>query len=662
METIMQKVSNFRLNDEEMSALVTQGMHVLESSGTNYNPHGYALRTLFNAWVSEKGWMVDLFKKSPNYVEGKYMIKLNEVDLQRPANKEGIRQFVRWAKDELENMFRKYQFTFGFFTVEEYNEMIRGTYYNMLFARDSESKTYKGHTYEYWKEDYNRIKANKMRAIDHISCISDYWVDDTVFHRYMHIRDIFNMLDDANNNDIDDRFIDAINTDIQAANMKSKVCKGSKWTKYIGKLCRELGLDKIVDIQTETYHANGETITRQADKGYNYHRALLGDSINPLNYKATLILSCNPIDYWTMSWGASWASCHDICKNGGRRGHNYEGIYSGGTEGYMLDDATFIVYTLMDDEWYETHRETHLPDEEKSKRQRCVFILGEDKLIENRVYPDDRDGGDAGLNAQFRNIVQKVIADLYETPNYWELRKGASACNEAVETVYAEGQDWSFHYADYVEYENGSVSYLRRINGNINTRKIQVGSEEIVCPSCGSWHSDSHEYITCDSCSDTCRCSYCNDPISDTDNAIYAADGDDIFCCECCAERAGYVWCEDTEDWRHEDNCCQDSRNGDWYYYTEDGVYAGDNWYHSVESAESDGWRYCDYDNEWEREWDTLEVGDTGEYFSTNIHDSYIETEDGWYFPDEAVAESYGYHETSDGSWTDEEEETEEAV
>lgn len=662
METIMQKVSNFRLTDEEMNTLVTQGIHVLESSGTNYNPNGYALRTLFRAWASEKGWMVDLFKKSPNYVEGKYMIKLNEVDLQRPINKDGIIQFCFWAKKEMVNLFRKYEFKFGFFTMEEYQKMLEDTRINYMQATMSISDTYNGHTSGYWKEDHDRMRYAIRKARNHCSIIDSYYVENSIYNRYNALGSIFCMLEEAYGNDISDGDINKINEYANKAQLKSKACRGSKWTKYIGKVCREIGLDKIVDIHTERHVADDHWVERNVDKGYNYHRALLGDSINPLNYKTTLILSCNPIDYWTMSWGASWASCHDICKNGGRRGHNYEGIYSAGTEGYMLDGSTFIVYTLMDDEWYKTHDEAHLPDEEKSKRQRCVFILGEDKLIQNRVYPDDRDGGDAGLNTQFRNIVQKVIADLYETPNYWELRKGGAACDEVVETVDAAGENWSFHYADYVEYENGSVSYLRRINGDINTKRIQVGSEEIVCPSCGSWHSDSHEYITCNSCIDRCKCSYCNDSIRDTIDAIYPVDSDDIYCCEYCARQAGYVYCEDTDDWRDLDCCSQDSRNGQWYYYTEDGVDIEDNWYHDGESAESDGWRYCNYDDEWEREDCTLELGDTCEYFSTNIHDDYIETKDGFYFPDEAVAASYGYHETSDGRWTDEDEETEGAV
>lgn len=665
METLMQKRSNFRLTESEMNALVTQGIHVLESSGTNYNPTTYGVKSVMSAWQYAKGWMVDLFKRSPNYVEGKYMIKLTETDLQRPTNAEAINQCANWFRRQLIRLWRKYEIKFGFFTYEEYVRMMHLCDNNKVMALIRQDKTYHGHTAQEWKEDYCRIRNNIKRAIETIDpCYidGDYRVSLKNYERYNAIDDIFRGMLNAPGNEIDDETVLYINELVEKAGIKSKVSKGGKWTKYIGKLCRELGIDKIVDIQEEHHVVNGEWVTRKADKGYNYYRALLGDSINPLHYKATLILSCNPIDYWTMSYGGTWASCHTIDKNGRRRGSNFSGCYSAGTQGYMSDDASFIVYTLYDDEWYRSHCEATLPDEEKSKMQRCVFIMGEDKLIENRIYPDDRDGGDKGLNAQFRNIVQKVIADLYETPNYWELRKGISACAEVTKTVYAEGQDWSFHYEDYTEYDNGSVSYLRRINGNLNHNIIEVGSSEIVCPSCGSWHSDDHEWITCCDCRYATKCERCGNAIdTDYDDYIFIDGRDIYFCCSECAERAGYVWCEDVEEWKDSDYCRYDDYCNAWYYDDSEGVDVGDYWYHNEETAINAGYVYCEYDDEWEHEKYVMEFGETGEYFSAEINDDYIVTVDGLYFPDRACAEGNGYHENADGEWTDEEE-TEEAV
>jgi hypothetical protein len=59
--------------------------------------------------------------------------------------------------------------------------------------------------------------------------------------------------------------------------------------------------------------------------------------------------------------------------------------------------------------------------------------------------------------------------------------------------------------------------------------------------------------------------------------------GDYFYCCEECAERAGYVRCDRCGRWEH----------------TDDAVFVDDNWYCDSECAERAGYGYDTYNEEW---------------------------------------------------------------
>ena len=182
--------------------------------------------------------------------------------------------------------------------------------------------------------------------------------------------------------------------------------------------------------------------------------------------------------------------------------HTYQGCYCGGTESYMLDESTIIVYTLPSDFDGE-----HPEYEDKIKR--CVFYLGEDKLIQSRVYPDGRDGGEASLAGDIRKAVQKTVSELWEAPNYWENKQGVRACESVIITK-------GVHYEDYSNYEDCNVSFMKRIDGYKNKKMIVVGHNPI-CPECGSVHK-TEENIFCGDCSeDKMICYECGTFVSSTE-------------------------------------------------------------------------------------------------------------------------------------------------
>lgn len=274
--------------------------------------------------------------------------------------------------------------------------------------------------------------------------------------------------------------------------------KGQKMSRVINKLLTYVGFNKLPD--------------------YNREFAKYADALNPLQITRHTILSVNPLDYLTMSFGNSWASCHTIDKENKRNMPNsYEGMYSSGTVSYMLDKPSMVFYTV--DASYNGNDFWHEP-----KINRQMFHWGEEKLVQGRLYPQDNDG-DNSVYTPYREIVQNIMSELFEFPNLWTVAKGTSAAGRYV-------CSYGTHYRDYDNYDNCTLS---RIKGSENEKYINVGHDPI-CIKCGNEH-DIQENISC--CARKVTCAECGCEI-DEDEARYI-DGeyycdDCSFWCDCCDE------------------------------------------------------------------------------------------------------------------------------
>lgn len=388
---------------------------------------------------------------------------------------------------------------------------------------------------------------------------------------------------------------------------------GMKWSRWINKLLKMWKLNTVVDIKTEIYTSqDGVVHERQRDYGYNYYFALLGDSINPLEIPhKTFCLSVNDIDFYTMSFGHDWASCHTIDK-GNRRGcdKTYEGQYSSGTMSYMLDRTTMIAYYVDEQNEPRSGRNGYhkygkdVPYELRDKEHRCVFSWENDKLYQGRVYPDGRDGGEEGIASQMREIVQQIFAECLKVSNIWKTEHGTIE----YPMIRSEGT----HYRDYECCSDSVLSFLRRINGKLNEEPIHIGHNPI-CPNCGEEHERT-EHVCCEDCwgdndiiCDRCGCSV------DEDDAI--AVGGNWYCCERCANGDGWYICEDDDEWHSEDELyyCDDDNayhledycqrcdgDGSYYHYVLDGVETEDgHWFHDEDTAIEEGYIYDAEANEW---------------------------------------------------------------
>ena len=310
---------------------------------------------------------------------------------------------------------------------------------------------------------------------------------------------------------------------------------GQKTSRVVNKICQYLGIDKV--------------------EGYNREFAKYADSLSPLTIKRHTVLSINPLDYLTMSFGNSWASCHTIDKTNRRNmPNNYSGCYSSGTISYMLDHSSMVLYTI--DAEYDGNEYWSEP-----KINRQMFHYGEEKLIQGRLYPQDNDRDSEGYRP-YRNIVQQIISEIYGFPNLWALKKGTNAISPYVVS-------YGTHYRDYTNYNNCTISTVK---GSENLAKVQIGASPI-CVNCGDRHMTSDNINCCKNgyvCAD-CGCSIHEDDVVWINGDPYCRGC--VHYCEYCEEyhrgretyirNYGYVCsycrdehffrCYECNEWIHED-------------------------------------------------------------------------------------------------------------
>ena len=291
--------------------------------------------------------------------------------------------------------------------------------------------------------------------------------------------------------------------EVNNLNEKYKLRANMKASKAIGKICREEGWDKFPE--------------------YNQKYAALCDCLSPIKVKRHTVISLNPLDYLLMSNGNSWTSCHYIGKY-----PSDSGCYSSGTISYMLDEHSFIFYTV--DASFDG-KDIEL----EPKLQRQVFGYNDEVLVQLRLYPSANDRGAEQIYEDIRAIVQKVIADCLEQPNIWVKSK------KQAEDVAKLGVEATC----YPDWRNGNsgrlctVSYFKERKNGEDFSKIVFGAEPI-CISCGQRHPYGENISCCENYDDYYICEHCGERIYEDD--VYWC-GDYSYCGDCVS------FCDECEEW-----------------------------------------------------------------------------------------------------------------
>ena len=578
------------------------------------------LQAIWDEFAKNKSGLAYLLSMHPKWNHEK-MAVVFENDFRRVRNARDVEKFVDWAYAKLEQYLEKGLVRINCCTFGEIKTAYR-KYDNIVdymiglrnigraWCEGHNSVTFEGMTYEEVMEEKERIMEikNIFASKNYVHYCDEYYNKD-VYNKYINGREFLELVRNFENHIADKEFAEKANKlaePFNYTNNKGKVkglgaVSGQKVSRIVSKFFKNYDFDKIKEMKEESYMAEGRydeagnyipahLVTTTRDYGWNKKFAEFADAINPLTIKRWTLISVNPIDYLTMSFGNGWASCHTIDKENLREADgNYSGCYCSGTLSYMLDKATLIMYTVHADY---TGNDFCLQD----KMNRCTFYLDEDKMVQGRLYPDGREADrETSMAGQFRAIMQKVIADAVKENNLWTVLKGTRECDRV--TV-----SYGTHYRDYTHYNDCNVSYLNRSESERNFKPIHIGHKPI-CPSCGKEHS-TEEWLTCHSCRDKIHtCAHCGAIVSEN-SGIFDEDTENWYCDDYCANAEDVYYCENVDSWHSDDSYIYtDDYTEEVFYddgWTDDTVHIEDHHYVSIENAEYDGWH--EIDGEWYNE------------------------------------------------------------
>lgn len=333
--------------------------------------------------------------------------------------------------------------------------------------------------------DYERV-GNVNAAHDLIYSLYPAYVGDDL---YGYLYDL------CNSTCVSSEKADEINNDVS---LQHPLHAGVKSTKAINQILVEHGIDGEMGTYIDGYGKE----RREYDRWF----AQLADTLSPMKITRHTLLSVHPCDYLHMSYGGkdngdAWRSCHSLD----------HGEYMTGCLSYMCDNVSMIFYTTSN-----TYSGDEFYNQRKINRQ--VYAYEKGTLLQSRLYPNY---GDTGMSANFRSIVQSIIATSSDIPNRWILKKGVNT------SITLTCED-STHYPDY-EYDdyNTNIAVLR----DHDPHPIVIGSVA-HCLDCCEPHTESNR-LRCMSCTAIGICAICGHPIQEGE-FYYTDENGNVFCEGCC--------------------------------------------------------------------------------------------------------------------------------
>ena len=261
--------------------------------------------------------------------------------------------------------------------------------------------------------------------------------------------------------------------------------------------------------------------------------AQFADELSAKRISFKLFVSINPAHFLTMSnpkcdgRGPTLTSCHSL--------NSTEYEYNVGCSGYARDDVSFIAFTASDP------RDPETLNNRKTTRQVFAYQPGNGVLMQSRLY--NTSGGTNGAQAEskvYRDLIQREISALEETPNLWQTGPWRGKYEHLVHVGEGFGG-----YADWT-YDG--------FEGKVSIRKDH---EDAPVPLYVGTYG---------------RCICCAKKIDAR-----------LYCDSCDEDRGGYSWyCDDCD-------CGIDDEDDLWYVYDSNG-----NERRVCESCRSDNYAYCD--------------------------------------------------------------------
>ena len=326
----------------------------------------------------------------------------------------------------------------------------------MLKNTDDDGKTFQ----EYFKAGKNSFvidnlpsaesqieRLEKMRQFDYSRCVLSSSLNNAnAYSKYMY---------DFRNN-----YRSTLPIDIQHGN-GPELKKGTKTSRAFNHVCTHYGIDKMFPEEVTTVR-DGQETTRTV---YPYDKlfAQFADLVSDLKRKLYFVISLNPLDYFTMSVGVNWKSCH----------HIESGAWKGGCMSYMLDKTSMITYVVptLEGDIHET-----------AKVYRQMYHYKNNLFVQNRLYPQGNDGA-TDLYEKFRGFVIEAFSPLIGADDKWAASPG----------VQGHVNSLGNHYRDYSSSLKSNIFYPLSKADDAANQIITIGHEGI-CIKCGRPYSNTCNY------------------------------------------------------------------------------------------------------------------------------------------------------------------------
>lgn len=552
--------------------------------------------------------LYNFLRKHPNWDEERLAVVLKDCKFIKITESKEAKKFLSWLRDdmlvryiknhdvsiggmkygELKDIYRKYD------RLHDVINSLKASNVSSLYI-NGVKKTLDEITEEYLK--WRKILRNV--GYDFYNPYDDYFVERDVNN----IRGfVLSSLDDIISYNLEsvtviEKTASSINQCAQDLGIKMTVQEGQKLTKLVYKLAKMIEADKFVNIQDKVNPEDGKV--KKVDMGWKKKWAEFGDAITPQEYTRTLCFSINPNDYYSMSNGTSWSSCHitDPAGNLFRTDSNsYHGQFMTGCLSYMVDGVTIVAYTVNEEKYSPVlsgYGSECLELYPKERRQ--MYCMSDDLVsgyMKSRLYPDGRDGGETSLDGQFNKYFLNVLKTIYKVDklNYKEVSSSSSNNRRYIDASQYYGYDDWNNYSDPKHYILNKSKYHLTIgrdvyglgDGEINHCKDNIDGD-------GDYEDD--DEVTC------CRCG-CT---IDRDDALCIED--EFFCDDECAREYGWFYICDEDDYVWEDDVIYCDDDGEYhrvdntvtvncpngYTYT----------YHSDDAAIENGCEYIDSEGEW---------------------------------------------------------------
>jgi len=425
------------MNKQELSAkwskycntdkLVDDMMALLKQYNHRNSEHGVC--TVLDKYFTNKEPLIKLFMTSKNYI-GDMRISV-EKEFERNTDIYAIRNLLNTAfqrlylRDILQFEDENGKTLFDFLNTGKKMLSIAE------LPDENQQKEKKKKTEKFNFDDFATVQSHKkLDAFN--NCINFFYNTGSIVGRDVYVKD--------------------------GDNVVVSIKKGTKANRAFNKVCAYYGVDKL--------HPETKVVNDQEKTVYPYDKffAEYSDLMSNLTRKMPFIISLNPLDYLTMSFGINWRSCQNIQSGG----------CMGGTISYMLDHVSIITFVVEKIEG-DIHK---IP-----KVYRQMYHYDKNLFIQNRLYPQGNDGA-TNLYDKFREHVIEEFDSMLEAGGDWTFKVGPEYCRN-----HAKSAQGSQHYADYTHNRGVSVFYPVNNEPSIKNHVMTIGHMNL-CVNCGKAYDD----------------------------------------------------------------------------------------------------------------------------------------------------------------------------